>query len=111
MSNRRRRSFLLPTFFCTPLAKLPSGSYTYLNNFGSIATLDNDGGRKKRRPTITKGEAEGSPPRTFFQKLVRGPIPAYSLVLIDFFGLGCIMPMLPFFVKILRAGDFGLVQF
>ena len=32
-----------------------------------------------------------------FEKFVNGPMPAYSLVFIDFFGLGCIMPLLPFF--------------
>jgi len=34
-----------------------------------------------------------------FQKFVKGPWPAYLLVLTDFFGLGCIMPLLPFFTN------------
>ena len=55
-----------------------------------------------------KAEAERDPPRTFYQKLVRGPIPAYSLVLVDFFGLGCIMPLLPFFCKDFEGGGLWL---
>ena len=36
---------------------------------------------------------------TRFQKYITGPGPAYSLVYCDFFGLGCIIPLLPFFCK------------
>ena len=34
-----------------------------------------------------------------FRNFVTGPGPAYLLVLTDFFGLGCIMPLLPFFTQ------------
>ena len=63
---------------------------------------------KKDALTITKDEAEEPSPRSCFQKLVRGPLPAYSLVLVDFFGLGCIMPLLPFFCKDFEGGGLWL---
>ena len=43
-----------------------------------------------------------------FEKFVNGPMPAYSLVFIDFFGLGCIMPLLPFFCKDFQDGGLWL---
>ena len=32
-----------------------------------------------------------------FAQFLLGPGPAFMLVMVDFFGLGCIMPLLPFF--------------
>jgi MFS family permease len=42
---------------------------------------------------------KGRQNKSFFQKVSEGPIPAFSLVFVDFFGLGCIIPLLPFFTN------------
>ena len=63
---------------------------------------DNEGGTEMKNNEINVDN------RSRFQKFIEGPAPAYSLVMIDFFGLGCIMPLLPFFCKDFENGGLWL---
>ena len=47
-------------------------------------------------------------PLSCFQRYLRGPGPAYSLVFVDFFGLGTIYPLLPVFCKDFENGGMWL---